>query len=115
MTVLESSNGVQHPTIPHAPPPESLPAINVYKLTGADLRSFLALQGGNATMQDKQDLGLELLDRAVEGGLAAIPMPYLGQYVEQLNALLGEAMNPGNSAGGSGTTSGPKGRSRRNS
>lgn len=115
MTVVESSNGVKHPTIPHAAPPDSLPAIDVYRLTGADLRSFLALQGSDATMADKQDLGLALLDKAVEGGLAAIPMPYLGQYVEQLNTLLGQAMNPGNSAGGSGGTSGRKGHSRRNS
>lgn len=120
MTVVESTNGVTHPTIPHASPPTELPAINVYKLTGADLRSFLELQGGDATLAEKQNLGLELLDRAVEGGLAAIPMPYLGEYIAQMNALLAEAMNPRgadgkNSPGGSGAISGQKGRSRRNS
>lgn len=113
-----AENGVKHPTIPHAHPPDSLPAIDVYRLTGEDLRTFLAQQGDDARAQ--QELGLDLLDRCVEGGLAAIPMPYLGQYVEQLNQLLGEALNPRgadgkNLPGGSGATSGRTARSRRNS
>ena len=114
------TNGVTHPTIPHASPPTNLPAIDVYKLTGADLRSFLALQGADVTNAEKQELGLALLEKAVDGGLAAIPMPYIGEYIKQLYEVLVEAINPTgadgkNSAGGSGVTSGQKGRSRRNS
>lgn len=112
------TNGIKHPTIPHAPPPEELPPINVYRLTGADLRTFLSQR--DADEDTKQDIGLNLLDKAVDGGLDAIPLPYIGQYVEQLNALLSEAINPKgadakNSAGGSGGTSGRTARSRRNS
>lgn len=110
-----ATNGL-HPTIPRAAPPSELPAIDVYRLTGADLRQFLALQ--DAGEREQQEVGLELLDRAIEGGLAAVPLPYLGEYVKQLNELLTEAMNPAgadgkNSPGGSGATSGPRGRSRR--
>lgn len=113
-------NGATHPTIPHAAPPSELPAIDVYRLTGADLRQFLALQGGDATNAEKQQLGFDLLEKAVEGGMSAIPLPYIGEYVKQLNKLLSEAINPKgadgkNSAGGSGVTSGQKARSRRNS
>ena len=117
--IAEPTNGVvQHPTIPHAPPPDSLPAINVYRLTGADLRLFL--EQGSKDAETRQQVGLDLLERCVEGGLAAIPLPYIGQYVKQLNELLDEAMNPRgadekNSAGGSGATSGRTARSRRNS
>lgn len=113
------TNGVvHHPTIPHAAPPSELPAIDVYRLTGADLREFLAMQG--ADQAARQELGFTLLDKAVEGGMAAIPLPYIGEYVKQLYDLLGEAINPRgtdgkNSGGGSGGTSGQKGRSRKNS
>lgn len=107
-----TENGVRHPTIPHAAPPDELPAIDVYRLTGADLRAFLGMHSDPET---RQQMGLDLLEKAVDGGLAAIPLPYIGQYVEQLNALLSEATNPKNSAGASGAISGPRGRSRRSS
>lgn len=115
------TNGiVRHPTIPHAAPPETLPEINMYRLTGADLRTFLEMQGEGVNAQERKQIGFDLLEKAVDGGMAAIPLPYIGEYVKQLNDLLSEAMNPRgadekNSGGGSGGTSGPKARSRRNS
>lgn len=110
------ANGIHHPAIPHAPPPEALPSINVYRLTGADLRAFLSQR--DADEATRQEIGFDLLEKAVDGGMAAIPLPYIGQYIEQLNALLSEAVNPRgadgkNSPGGSRGTSTRTARSRR--
>lgn len=82
------------PVIPQAAPPTEIPAINLYKLTGADLRNYLKLQSSAASGTEREDLGFELLDRAVEGGLEAIPFPLVGAYVKQMLELLEESLNP---------------------
>jgi len=76
--------------------PEKLPAINLSTMTAADLRSFLKLQLLPENSTERADAAFDLLDRAVEGGLAAIPMPLVGHYIKALNIAFGEINDPNN-------------------
>jgi hypothetical protein len=71
-----------------------LPPIDLYRLTGEDLRAFLAMHRSDTTNEQREALGFQLLVKAVPGGLAAIPFPVMGQYMRELNALLMESMSP---------------------
>lgn len=71
---------------------ETLPTLDLNQLTAADMRTVIAL--GSMSGTERANAMLDLLDRAVDGGLAAIPLPRLPAYLKTLDQELEELMNP---------------------
>ena len=69
-----------------------LPALDLTKLSAADLRLVIALE--RATGLDRADLMLDLLDKATEGGLEAIPLAHVRAYQDRLGNELKDILDP---------------------
>jgi hypothetical protein len=69
-----------------------LPALDLTKLSAADLRLVIALE--RATGLDRADLMLDVLERVTEGGLAAIPLTHLRAYQDRLGDELKAILDP---------------------
>ena len=66
--------------------------IHLDRLTAADLRTAtVALSGTGA---ERTIANLDMLERAVDGGLEAIPLPQISAYVEALNTAITEMFVP---------------------
>lgn len=68
------------------------PAINLGNLTAADMRAVIRLSG--ATGVERAEILLNLLEKAVDGGLETIPLQRLPDYLTALDAELEGAMSP---------------------
>ena len=68
------------------------PVIDLARLTAADMRTVLAIQEASGTA--RASLLLDLLERATDGGLSAIPLPKLPAYLSRLDKELDEVLSP---------------------
>ena len=66
------------------------PAIDLSRLTAADMKHILEASGG----RDRALLNMDLLDRSVTGGLAAIPLSDLPAYLRAIDRAIDDLFNP---------------------
>jgi hypothetical protein len=70
----------------------STPEIDLSRLTGKDMHTIISMEATSGV--ERARLNLELLDRAVVGGLEAVPLPEVPRYLESLSNAVGELFNP---------------------
>jgi hypothetical protein len=66
------------------------PEIDLARLTAADMKRIIEASAG----RDRALLNMELLDRSVEGGLGAIPLPTLPAYLKAIDRAIDDLFNP---------------------
>ena len=71
---------------------DAAPAIDLGRLTAADMQ--IILERSEGTSAERGKLNLALLGRCVDGGLEAIPFPRLPAYLKALESAIEEVFNP---------------------
>ena len=71
---------------------ETKPAISLARLTARDMQTILQSQSAGAGERGMNNLSL--LDRCVDGGLDAVPLPLLPAYLKAMDAAIEELFSP---------------------
>jgi hypothetical protein len=68
------------------------PAIDLSRLTGKDMQVIFEIEAASGS--DRARLNLDLLDRAIDGGLESIALPDVPRYLEALSSAVAELFAP---------------------